>query len=359
MVAYKQRLFVELVRGVKAFLNFEAGLTRGAVPDHESVDRMVEEVRKQLSTKDRQIAGLREKLSRNDSGRQDKNIAPENFVWIFGTARVGSTWLGAMMEDLKDREVWHEPIVGELFGNFYYVGAKNRRGKHFIMGERYKGVWLESIRSFVVNGAAARFPELTSKEYLFVKEPNGSIGAPLLLEALPESRVILLVRDPRDVVASGLDAQKKGGWRFESQNKDGQKEESRADKNPNSFVRGLSQRYMRHLGNARQAYDLHKGPKVLVKYEELVGDTLGTMEHIHTALDINVAEKDLSRTVEKHSWENIPSKKKGAGKFYRKGTPGGWQEDLTPKQVSIIEETTAPILNEFYPAQQEKETRPT
>ena len=38
------------------------------------------------------------------------------------------------------------------------------------------------------------------------------MGAPLLMEALPESRMILLVRDPRDVAASTLDAAKEGGW---------------------------------------------------------------------------------------------------------------------------------------------------
>ena len=61
-------------------------------------------------------------------------------------------------------------------------------------------------------------------------------------------------------------------------------------------------------------------------------------------------DKELARAVEKHSWENIPEEKKGEGKFYRKATPGGWQEDLTPEQAQIVERITAPLLNEFYPA---------
>ena len=32
------------------------------------------------------------------------------------------------------------------------------------------------------------------------------------------------------------------------------------------------------------------------------------------------------------AWENIPDRKKGTGKFYRKGSPGGWAQDLTTEQ---------------------------
>jgi hypothetical protein len=53
--------------------------------------------------------------------------------------------------------------------------------------------------------------------------------------------------------------------------------------------------------------------------------------------------------VQKHAWENIPEDEKGQGKFYRKATPGSWREDLTPGQVEIVEQVSAPLLKEFYP----------
>jgi len=62
-----------------------------------------------------------------------------------------------------------------------------------------------------------------------------------------------------------------------------------------------------------------------------------------------VDEGELSRIVEKHSWENIPEDQKGEGKFYRKASPGGWREDLTPKQAETVERITAPLLKELYP----------
>jgi hypothetical protein len=54
--------------------------------------------------------------------------------------------------------------------------------------------------------------------------------------------------------------------------------------------------------------------------------------------------------VEKHSWESIPEEEKGEGKFYRKATPGGWREDLTPGQIEAVERITAPLLKELYPS---------
>jgi hypothetical protein len=278
-------------------------------------------------------------------------LKPENLVWVFGTARTGSSWLSAMMGEIGGYSRWHEPLVGHLFGNLYYVRAGHRsEDEHFILGARYRELWLGTVRNFVLDSAAARFPEVTGGRYLIVKEPQGSMGAPLLMEALPESRMILLVRDPRDVVASNLDAHKKDTWTADLMRKGGkQKPPSLAESSPDAFVKGQARRYVRDVGNAKLAYDAHRGRKVLIKYEDLRADTLGTMKRIYSDLEIPVDEGELARSVEKHSWENIPEEEKGEGKFYRKAEPGGWREDLTPEQVEIVERVAGPLLGELYP----------
>jgi hypothetical protein len=73
------------------------------------------------------------------------------------------------------------------------------------------------------------------------------------------------------------------------------------------------------------------------------------MRRLYSKLDIPVGERELARIVEKHAWENVPENKKGPDKPHRKATPGGWKEDLTPKQARIVEESTVHILDEFYP----------
>ena len=168
------------------------------------------------------------------------------------------------------------------------------------------------------------------------------------MEALPESRMILLIRDPRDIVSSQLDGARQGGWMFRRKENDDWKRKAVADNDPEAFVRNRSKKYLHHAGNAKKAYDAHRGPKVLVRYEDLRADTLGTMKRIYSTLGIPVDEGELVRAVEKHSWENVPEEEKGEGKFYRKASPGGWSEDLTPEQAEIVERITAPLLKEFY-----------
>ena len=356
MPVFNSRTVIELARGMRAFLNLEAGLTRGEIPARDpdasgqpaSHAGELARVRMRLEEKEREIAGLRQRLAA--PAPRSGGVNSENVVWIFCSNRSGSTWLSSMMGEIEGHEVWNEPLVGKLFGDLYYAGAAgHQKVKHYILGDYHKGSWLDSIQSFVLSEATARFPEVAERGYLIIKEPNGSIGAPLLSEAMPTSRVIFLVRDPRDVAASGLDAARKGSWQYENAADRGWKREALADNQPDVWVRRRAQNYVRHAGKARDAYEAHQGPKVLIRYEELRDDTLGTMERLYSTLGIEVGGEELARAVEKHAWENIPEKEKGQGKFYRKAKPGGWREDLTPGQVEIVEQVSAPLLKEFYP----------
>src|SRR5918993_5601131 len=358
MPVFRQRV-VMAVRNVRAFLNLEAGVVRGRVPEPQGSgggarepagqDQRIERLRRELGEKSKENARLRSRLAAGSFGLPGRSVKPENMIWMFGSGRTGSSWLSTMMGDLDGNARWNEPYVGELFGTAYYIRAGDRmRGrKDYALGDDYREAWIRSIRNFVLEGANARFSGPDENVYLAIKEPNGSIGAPLLAEAFPESRMILLVRDPRDVVSSAMAAQRKGswgeGWRASADNG------SLADTDPDEFARQWANMYAVSLGNARKAYEVHKGPRVVVRYEDLRADTLKTMRQLYSKLDIPVGEEELAGSVERHAWENVPENKKGPDKPHRKATPGGWKEDLTPEQARIVEELTVAILDEFYP----------
>ena len=336
MSIFKNRTDLGLARRARAFLNRGASTTQ-ALQEAQALQR-------KLAKQEQKIAALQAMLAKRDAGGQAHGIQPENIIWVFGSGRTGSSWLTFMMGALPNHTRWNEPLVGYLFGHLYYDRAWPRQEKkHFILANDYDESWLNSIRSLVLDGGTARFPERAEKGYLVIKEPHGSIGAPLLMKALPESRMVFLVRDPRDVAASALAVSfvPKDG-------RDRTGRMKRAEERPEEFVMSRAQTYMQHIRHTRQAFDAHKGRKVLVRYEDLRADTLGEMKRIYSTLEIPVDERKLARAVEKRLFENIPEDKKGPGTIRRKATPGGWKEDLTPEQVEVVEKETVQILEQFY-----------
>jgi sulfotransferase family protein len=284
------------------------------------------------------------------AGGEPAGLDPSKVIWIFCVWRSGSTWMRAMLADLLPCRVWEEPKVGRLFGAFYEKAQPGQRvSTNFVLGDPTRPTWTRALRRFVLETASASHPSITPAEYLVVKEPGGAIGAPLLMDALPESRMVLLVRDPRDVVASALDAAKKGSWRYENLDADLRKRRERqAARGFTPFVKETANNYLRQIGAAKRTFDAYAGPKALVRYEDLRVDPLREMSRLCSDLRLPVKEESLARVVGKHSWENVPEKEKGPGKFYRKAEPGGWGEDLTPRQIEIVERITAPLIAEFY-----------
>src|SRR5215203_3889750 len=335
MPIFEQDFILEAARNVKAFFEVRMGVVRGEIPSAAGDQQ-------RLAARDREISRLKARLAAG-GGASAGGIRPENLVWMFGVARTGSSWLGAMMGELEGHAMWNEPYVGDVFGYAYYMrgGEQQRQRRAYILSDAYKEAWIRSLRTFVLEGVNARFPELGENGYLVIKEPNGSVGAPLLSEALPESRMILLVRDPRDVVASLLAAQRKGSW--------GAGDDPLADTDPDEFVRQRARMYNASFGKAWEAYEAHTGRKAAIRYENLRYDTLVELERVYTTLGIPVERERLREVVEKHAWENIPEKQKGPNKPRRKARPGGWKEDLTPEQARMVEEITTPTMNEFYP----------
>ena len=295
-------------------------------------------------------ARLKAPRRRSPAGGELAGLDPSKVIWIFCLGRSGSTWVRAMLADLLQCRVWEEPKVGQLFGAFYEKAHPGQRAStNFVLGDPTRPVWTRALRRFVLETASASHPSIRPSEYLITKEPDGAIGAPLLIDALPESRMVLLVRDPRDVVASALDAAKKGGWRHEDMDEHLQKRwERQAARGFTPFVKATANIYLRQIGAAKRTFDAYSGLKTLVRYEDLRVDPLGEMRRLCSDLRLPVKEESLVRVVEKHSWEKMPEKEKGPGKFYRKAEPGGWSQDLTPMQIELVERITAPLIAEFY-----------
>ncbi len=175
MPVFRNRSMI-IARGKKAFLSLEVGITRGKIPGFKSSKSKapraprisgrsgaqapkLEQAGRWLAERSQRIGSrARGSLASAAAGGGTAGIRPGNVVWIFGAGRTGSTWLSQMMGEIKGHAVWFEPWVGALFDP-QHMRLEERKGKHFILSPRYRDVWLGSIKSFVMNGAEARFPE--------------------------------------------------------------------------------------------------------------------------------------------------------------------------------------------------------
>jgi LPS sulfotransferase NodH len=363
MPAYRNHTVLEIARGVRAFFTLAVGVTRGEVPDPDVLQDPLQAER--LARAERGLRTQRSvpvnagKTGPPEAGVTSGSINPENMVWILGSPRTGSTWLSEILGEPRGHALWKEPFFGVVLNfrnNLAHRGYLN--SKQFLLGEPYRDVWIGSMRRLLLDVGRVKFPNISLKHHLIIKEPNGSMSAPLILEAFPESKLVFLLRDSRDVVASLLDAAQEGSWygydKFEASVAEavrrGGGPDTPLDRSDDELVGQLARNYVNNVSAVKEAYARHpEGAKVMIRYEDLRAAPRDCVSYICDSLGIEVDSEQLKQAVERRAFESIPQEHRGRGKFHRKATPGGWREDLTPEQVRVVEEITGPLLREFYP----------
>lgn len=280
-------------------------------------------------------------------GAYGEGVPASNLIWVFSPGgRSGTSWLAAMLKGSLGARMWNEPLIGKMLGEFYT--RRLNRTPNFIFGEAHRESWERGIRLLILDGVKSRHPDATEK-FVIMKEPSGTIGAPLLSQALPDSRMVLLIRDPRDIISSVLDGHKQGNWSGRGRRWRAANDDRTPNLEPDAMAKRRAHRLMEHMNQAREAFESHPGPKFQITYEDLRADSLPMMRRMLTELDVPIDETRLEEVVSKNTWENIPDEEKGEGKIRRKAKPGGFEEDLTPKQRAMIEQITEPLLDHYYP----------
>lgn len=297
----------------------------------------------------RELAQLRTETQRSESPPE---VKATNLIWIFGAPRSGTSWLARMLSDMPSSAWWNEPDVGRLFGAFWQDWHKKAEREGFILADAHRKSYLKGLRTLVLDGAVARYADKhsgTAPNNIVIKEPNGSVGAPLLSAALPRSRMILLIRDPRDALSSMLEASKEGNWLYHRPVHVGAdwRQANEADLDPTTHLRRRAEEYVNVMSGAAEAYEKHPGPKISVRYEEMLDDPHAAIADIAHTLNIRTNQSRINKAVEKFAYRNVSEKAKGYGKAIRNARAGGWREELSEEQVAEVERITSDFLNEF------------
>jgi len=280
-------------------------------------------------------------------------------AWIFGSSRSGSTWLLRMLADLRGVVPIDDPHLGHHLGVWrpiplaWAVGEEKpelttllelKSGEpDYFFAERYRDSWRQPLRDLILARFEAQATEPAgdrpAQPTLVVKEP-GSHAAPLLAGLFPDSKLIFLLRDGRDVVDSWLAAYREGSWAIRGG------AFPVAPEGRIALIRWLAAVWSYRTRAVRKAFEARPAEdRVLVRYEDLRSDTLACLEEVCEVLGLD--RVGLSKVVARHSFEQLPAGARGPKSEARSASPGSWRENLTAEEQDAMHDELGETLEEL------------
>ena len=266
-------------------------------------------------------------------------------VWLLGSPRSGSTWLLKMLADASGVTGLDEPLIGlhlspwvcdrpgSVAADLKVSNCTFPRlaggGRGYFFNSQTADVWAGPLGRLI----GARFAAHAPRGLVAVKEPNGSQAADLLLRAMPRSRLLFLLRDGRDVADSELAAHTPGAWMTRKYPFRGILPNERA-----AFLDDAARKWVWQTTIVSEAFDHHRGPKLLVRYEKLRADPAPELERILRWLGVSDNAETL---VARHAFER---QKTGPSEFVRSASPGAWRKNLDVDEQRLIEQVMAETL---------------
>lgn len=292
---------------------------------------------------------------------RDLDALERHLVWMVGSPRTGSTWLLNLLAVHPRVRTTDEPLIGAHLGfpasaTIGTVARSPRAGAgsraldvwrdrdDYFFSDRYADAWREPLRRLVLQRLNAQLRDNGGdprRDLLVVKEPHGSEAADVIAAALPASRLLVVVRDGRDVVDSMLDAVQPGAWASSLANVEATPEARLR------FVDDCARVWVERTQvvlRTRAALDASR--HLLVRYEDLLRDPLDGVRRILTWLRLD-EPTELAAHVERLSFEGVNADHRGSGKFHRAATPGLWRQNLTADEQATIGGIMAPTLHEL------------
>jgi Sulfotransferase family len=288
---------------------------------------------------------------------------PGRLAWIFGSSRSGSTWLLRMLSGIERVIPIDDPHIGHHLGIWRpiplaWATAKDppklgtladfkRQKRDYLFSDRYRHSWMPQLRELI----SARFEAQAAEDIgeadgvedpiVVVKEP-GSHAADTIMDLFPDSALIFLLRDGRDVVDSWLDAYREGSWATD------EGAYGLDDAGRPALIRWQSSVWLHRTEVVQETY-ARTDPerRVLLRYEEVRADPVGGLERICKLLGIEPARDQLERIAKANEFSRVPESRKGTGQEIRRAQPGGWSSHMSREEIVAMHEILADKLDEL------------
>ena len=216
----------------------------------------------------------------------------------------------------------------------------------YFFSKPYEATWRPLLRDLILGRIAAQIEksaQRSSRPIVVIKEPHGSLAADLLMSTLPESRLIFLLRDGRDVVDSDLDAATSDEW-------GGAELEGFETKliDRSAFIRYRAHAWLWNVDSVNRAFLEHPPDRrVLVRYEDLRANTDAVFAELCRSLGLGLTSQEIQDAVERFAFERIPAVQRGPGQFARAATPGLWRTNLSPQEQELLADLIGDRLHEL------------
>ena len=279
-------------------------------------------------------AALVAELREAEQTRSVSQTSEDRIGWIIGCGRTGSTWLAEMLGDLPKIRRWHEPYFGRFFKHLHERPEELDRNTSFF-AKRHQKIWLDGIRELFFKMVHDRYPQF-GQHSLMVKEVNTPELYGWLHPLFPAGRMILLIRDPLDVLDSYLDLQKTGSWN----------DRFGGEKDPLSAVNVA--RTAEHIRStmslglaAYETFPLEQ--RLQIRYEELLQDPVPHLLACGDLVSVEIDAEMAAGIAEKHSFDKYSET--GPLQFRRHGKAGVWREskNFTPEVRRLAEQVLGPL----------------
>ena len=260
-----------------------------------------------------------------------------NVIFLVGAARSGTTWLQRLLASHPRIHTGQESYVFSR-----YVGPplrkwneESRREKKtlrqvgmrcYLSDRDFHRILMDYMREMMEPMTG----DLEDGHFFLEKTPEHALWLPEIHEALPESKIIHIVRDPRDVVYSTLRSRNTWAKHFPSTTRSAigwWKESAMA---AHSYADEIP---------SNQFREIH--------YEGLLADAAGTLSHLAEFIGVDWSRQEIESTVDRNSadkpqssWTSIPlggeaSQFTASEKvvepqgFIGTAGAGGWKEKLS------------------------------
>lgn len=295
-------------------------------------------------------------------------------IWVFSTARSGSTWLvmdlicadvrarpmdesgvGRMFAPLQwDAERFFDPAARPFHiesGLDFETGAKNRENGALPIFERFFSqlakenqilsrhnfdFYHRALRDIALSHALNEWGMFGFPRFVF-KMPNDSHAADFIMRAFPDSYMVFLVRDGRDVLRSRFSP-------FAS---------STLASTKNSELRRYAVAYYSHLWNfqvdiIRSAFDVHpEDRRMCLRYEDMRADPVTSIIELYATLGMQITREGAIELALKTRLENMPESERGPDKPRQEGLVGGYKRTFTAEEIALMNAIMGPNLTRF------------